>query len=74
MTDVGTLDGSFQKRQGAIYRDELKTPESYLLGAHFGHRTCQTSWGLRPFKMVLLVILALVSDPLHTLSIRVIIA
>ena len=41
------------------YRDELKTPGSYLLGAHFGHPTCQKYGGFRSFKTVLLVILGL---------------
>ena len=41
------------------YRDELETPGSHLLGAHFGHQTLQTYKGYRPFKTVLLVILGL---------------
>ena len=44
------------------YRDELKTPCSYLIGAHFGDKACQEYGCLRLFKMVLLVILALLSD------------
>ena len=39
------------------YRDELKTPSRDVLGAHFGHKTCQTYWVLRSFKTDLLFIL-----------------
>ena len=56
------------------YRDELKSPGSYLLGAHFGYKTCQKYGGVRPFKKVLLVILALLSDTLQTLLNRAVIA
>ena len=59
-TNVETLEGSFQHTPGA-YRDEL-------LGANFGHESYQQHKGLRPFKTALLVILALLSDPLQTLS------
>ena len=41
------------------YRDEAKTRGSHLLGAHFGHHTCQKHKGFRPFETVLLVILGL---------------
>ena len=48
------------------YRDELKTPSRDVLGAHFGHKTCQQYGGLRPFKTDLLFILGVLSDPLQT--------
>ena len=49
------------------YRYQLKTPGSYLLGAHFGHKTSPKYGGLRPFKTVLVLILGLLSDRLQTL-------
>ena len=35
------------------YRDEARTRGSHLLGAHFGHQTCQQCRGLRPFLVIL---------------------
>ena len=56
------------------YRDELKTPSRDVLGAHFGHKTCQKYWVLRPFKTDLLSILGVLSDTFKTPLKRVIIA
>ena len=65
--------GRLASETSMCYRDKLKTPVSYLLGANFGYKTCQTYWSLMASETVLLVILGLLSDPLQALVKRVII-
>ena len=53
---VGTSNG-LRWSQPPTDRDHIKTHKSHDIGAHFGHKICQTYWGLRRFKKVLVVIL-----------------